>query len=268
MRMGIVLVLVIALSGILLAETVWLVEPMKKQLGNGDVVDIGPIGPGQTVFIEIEPIIKEGENKGLTWDLLNVTKLPSGWKGEKSALYGRPTLQAKITASAEAKDGSYPVTLEAIGGEKLGGPVSIKANVQVKKDVVNVDVQPKSRKVGAGQPAVFYITIQNTGITSDVFEVTATGKLAWDLNKKALIPAGGIKEVRYEVGSEEGGNIAVDLNVKSSSSPLISKTERVNVDVETNLISDYKATNNGLMIFPIMEQPVYSLMGLISNLFN
>jgi hypothetical protein len=37
--------------------------------------------------------------------------------------------------------------------------------------------------------------------------------------------------------------------------------------VQPDLLSDYKAVNNGALFFPIIEAPVYALIGLLSNLW-
>ena len=59
---------------------------------------------------------------------------------------------------------------------------------------------------------------------------------------------------------------AAGANVVSLASSNIADQENVTISIESNLFGDYKATNNGVVIFPIFELSAYAIAGLISNL--
>jgi len=73
--------------------------------------------------------------------------------------------------------------------------------------------------------------------------------------------------VIYEISENEEARYVPNIKVVSSSSDLITYEQKVIFVVQSNLLSDFKATNHGIFIFPIFEAPAYALAGLISNLW-
>ena len=101
-----------------------LVSPAISNLENGDVIDLGTIGPGQTVYIQIDPTVTEGGIHGIggRYDEAIAENLPRGWRFERSKLYQDP-LQVTITADPDAPEGNYTAIVTVIdenNGELLG----------------------------------------------------------------------------------------------------------------------------------------------------
>ncbi|MFH1447570.1 MAG: hypothetical protein ABIG39_01795 [Candidatus Micrarchaeota archaeon] len=245
-------------------------EPLATVVSDGDVVDLGTVGPGQTAEIIAEAIIKEGgiQGKGGILDQLTFVSAPDGWEVVPSELYGSP-MKAIVKVAKDAEDGEYILSMKAVDeppGEGLGD-VSFKVKVRVSKDVLSVDVWPDRIVTGAGQPAGYYVKISNNGVASDVFEVSSEGMPLWDYKKIVFVPKKSSKIIRYEVAGEEEQTYDITLKVSAPfSSELLRAEKDVVIEINTNVVSDLQATGHGLLLFPIVEQPIYSIMGLISNL--
>jgi hypothetical protein len=69
------------------------------------------------------------------------------------------------------------------------------------------------------------------------------------------------------VGAEEETYRAT-INVQSLASSRIADEKNVTLFIQSDLLGDYKATNNGVLVFPIFEAPIYAMAGLLSNFFG
>ena len=263
-----ILALLLALS---ISFPINLQSPYQRNVENGDLVDLGTIGPGQTVSILIDREVTTGgiHGEGGFYDLAVAEELPRGWTGKESKLYQDP-LQVTITADPDTPEGVYTMRVKVIdegNGEELGN-VSFIARVRITWDVMDFDVSPGYKSVGPGQPARFGLTITNKGSTSDAFSVSATGPKRWEFTKHVFVPAQSSKTVYYEIVGEEEETYRANLKVVSLASGNIAEEKNVTLAIKSDLIGDYKATNNGVLVFPIFEAPIYALAGLLSNLFG
>ncbi len=257
-------------AGFAYASTLSVLRPVYVAASDGDELNLGAVGPGQTVSIEADALVTTGGKFGLggRWDRLDIVRVPEGWSADNSLLYEQP-LKARIKVARDAPDGEYEVLARAVdleGGENLG-EVNLRLKVNVTRDVFAMKVAPAKRETGATQPASYSVTVENNGVASDAFEISASGLPAWNFKKTVFVPYGQSRTVPYEVASGEEGEYDVKIMVKSVSSDLLSGEQKVRLSVSTSLWSDYKATGNGLLLFPIFEQAAYSVMGLLANLF-
>ncbi|MFH1521049.1 MAG: hypothetical protein ABID61_05375 [Candidatus Micrarchaeota archaeon] len=245
-----------------------IVSPGAHTIQDGDIIDLGTIGPGQTVSILIDPKVSVGGIHGIggLYDMAVAEDLPRGWESTESKLYQNP-LQVTITADPDTPEGDYVakiVVIDENNGEQLGN-ITFYVKVKITWDIIDFEVTPSYLTVGPGQPARYQITLTNKGSTSDVFEISATGSKRWEFKKAIFVPAQTTKTIPYEiVGNEEETN-QFTLNVVSLASSNIADQENVTMFVRSNLFGDYKATNNGVIVFPIFESLTYSLAGFLSN---
>lgn len=251
-----------------LSFSITLVSPVTAGVDEEDVIDLGTIGPGQTVSILVDPIVTTGGVHGIggTYDQAVAEDLPPGWKSTDSKLYQNP-LQVTITADPDAPEGDYTAKIKVIdefNGEELGN-VTFTVKIRVTWDVMDFDVSPGHRTVGPGQPAKFSITILNKASTSDVFEVSAEGPKKWEFRKQVFVSPKSTKTITYEIVGTEEEDYEATIKVVSLASSNIADEKNVTLSVQSNLFGDYSATNNGAVIFPIFELPIYALAGLISN---
>ncbi|MCX8194739.1 MAG: hypothetical protein N3G22_01365, partial [Candidatus Micrarchaeota archaeon] len=152
------------------------------------------------------------------------------------------------------------------GEQGLGGNVTFKVKVKVTTDVMDMGVEPSFLSVGAGQPARYTITVVNKGIGADTFTVGSRGVRNWLFQRSLYIPAGTSKSISYEVVGEEESEYSLKLWARSSSSEQIYAEREVSLRVRTDLFSDYRAVNHGVLLFPITQAPLYFVVGLLSNL--
>jgi hypothetical protein len=269
MRASLILALAV-LSLTVAAADLNVIKPVNMVVQDGGRVVLGTVGPGQTVFVEANAMVETGGKFGLggRWDRLQIVEVPGGWSSEDSMLYEQP-LKARVKVSSNAPDGEYEVLARAVDLENKEelGEVNLRLVVNVSMDVFRMSVSPGSKETGASQPASYLVTIYNDGIASDAFEISAGGLPAWDFRKTVFVPYGSSKAVLYDLVSGEEGEYDVAVRVRSVSSDLIGGEEDVHLGVSTSLTSDYKATNKGLLLFPLFEQAAYSVMGLLANLF-
>lgn len=247
-----------------------MLEPLTQAINNGDRIFLGKMGPGQTMPITIHQEIYSGGMHGIggTYDLATVDYVPDGWTFRNSMLYGRP-LQVTITSARDAPEGKYsiPITVRDERDEEQLGNVSFIAEIEISNDVMDMGVTPTYRKVGLGQPAVFEVTINNKGTAGDLFMVSSVGVPKWSFTKTIYVAGGSRKTILYEVAGFEEEEYQAKILVQSANAPAIRKESDISVRAVPDVLSDYKATINGALIFPIFEAPVYALVGIISNLW-
>ncbi|MCK4319055.1 hypothetical protein KAW38_00605 [Candidatus Micrarchaeota archaeon] len=253
-----------------LIHSIQIIEPFLRETSTGDTVFLGMIGPGQTVYISIHPKVYSGGIHGIggNYDLAYFSALPEGWSAKKSHLYGDP-LQIKLTASPEAEAGDYYVNVNVDDegdGEELGN-ITFVARVTIDHNVMETEIYPSKKSVSVGQPARFKITVYNTGSTGDVFRIHSEGVPKWDFQEAVYIPAKGKRDIYYEVVAFEEESYSFSVIVESTSSPLIREEMSAEVSFYPSIFSDMKAVNNGALVFPIIEAPIYSILGLLSNLW-
>lgn len=251
-------------------DSLSLIEP-GANIVRGQTVDYGTVGPGQTFTVQMEPNVRNATDNSYLgrWDTAYATSLPDGWTSKPSKIYDTP-LVIEVTVAKDAPEGDYTVPFlvgDEGGLEHLGDNISFSAIVHVKHDVMTMSVDPLSMETGAGQPARFSITLSNTGSAKDVYTVNASGVKGWEFEKKVYLLPGTSKTITFEVVGNEETYYNLIFMAQSDSSPLIHKEKPVQLNVHTNLISDYKATSNGVLLFPIMQIPVYSIAGMLGLLF-
>lgn len=268
MRILALLAAFMALSSLSFALGV--LSPVSAQIEPGLEIQVGNVGPGQTFAIVADPKVSTGGKYGIggAYDRMVVSSLPFGWSSTPSKLYANP-LQTDITVPKDAADGEYESQLtlwDEAGSEGLGGNITFTAKVLVSRDVMDMKVEPASLDVGAGQPARYAITILNKGIANDIFTVGSVGVRNWEFQRSVYIPSGTSKSLTYEVVGNDESDYSVKIWARSASSDQIYAEAPVQLHVYTDLFSDYRATNRGVLLFPLTEAPIYFVVGLLSNL--
>jgi uncharacterized membrane protein len=272
--LGVLLLLIVAAN----ATYLNIREPVEAtgMMENSTPLNIGTAGPGQTIYLVADRATIDASGEKINymgWDKLMIENLPAGWSAEDSPWYETP-MKAKIKIAPNATDGEYNFTAKAVdeGNYDALGNLSITVQVTASKNVFTVDVSPTEVEAGVGQPAIYYIDIDNAGAASDTFSITSIGVPAWRFRKDVLVPHAikvlqpARKTVPYEVVSNEQSEMDIYLNVTSLSSSQISRELKVRLKATPSLISDYKATDHGLLVFPLIESPIYSLIAFLSKL--
>lgn len=247
-----------------------ILSPVSAQVEQGSEITIGDVGPGQTFAVVAEPKVATGGrfNLGGAYDRMLAASLPYGWSSTPSKIYANP-LQVDITVPKDASDGEYYAGLtlwDESGEQGLGENVTFSAKVKVTREVMDMKVEPSYLSVGAGQPARYTITIVNKGIAPDTFTAGSRGVRNWVFQRSVYIPSGTSKTLNYEVVGEDESDYSLTLWARSSSSDRIYSERDATLRVNTDLFSDYRAANHGVLLFPVTEAPIYFVVGLLSNL--
>lgn len=263
--------LVISLLLFGLISAIHVLEPVDEEVDEADSIYIGKIGPGQTISVLIEEEVETGGKFGIggIYDSAYFDKVPDGWHGKKSDLHAHP-LHVALTADSEAEEGSYlaRITVEDEENRDGLGTVSFWVKVDITHDVMDANVEPTMIRAGPGQPARFELTITNKGSTGDAFDISSIGAKRWEFQRSVFVPAKSSKKIYYEIVADEEEVYRAQISIKSKASPTIIHEEKnITVDIRSDIFGDMKATNNGVILFPIFESLIYSFFGLISNIF-
>jgi hypothetical protein len=105
----------------------------------------------------------------------------------------------------------------------------------------------------------------NKGVANDIFTIGSTGVRNWEFRRSVYIPSQTVKTLNYEVVGDEEADYDVKIWARSSSSDIIRDEVPVSLSVNTDLLSDFKAINKGVLLFPSTEAPLYFIVGLLSN---
>ncbi len=260
---------VLAAAPLHAVSTLTLIQPATT-VSSGGVIDYGTVGPGQSFSVKITPSVHDANGKYLgRWDYVNVTNLPDGWTSRPSGLYGDP-LEVGVSADPLAAEGDYTftiVTVDESGADNIGGNITFDVVVHVSKNVLGATIAPLHQEVGAGQPARYSFTLTNLGTAPDTFRIGATGVKGWSYEMSEYLAPGATKTFNYEVVGTDEAYYPLTLYVQSQSSPQIKYEQPVTLQVRTNLVADYKATSQGVLLYPPIMLPVNSLAGLLGMFF-
>ncbi len=245
--------------------------PVNGTLHQGGSIYLGKLGPGESFYILASASTPNatGSYINIGWDTLQALNLPSGWSAQPSPLYENP-MKLKITASPYAQNGIYNLTIRAVNVQNYSrlGNLTVHAYVNVTQNVFSLDVSPTSISTGVDQPSDLHITINNTGISGDPFLVNAYGLPAWNVSREAVSGPSSVSTLDYPVYVDEPGQYVFNLTVTSATSPLITQSHRITLDVQASVLNDYYATGHGVVLSPIIVEPAYGLMLLLSDAYN
>ena len=248
--------------------------PTVANVGDGETVYLGEIGPGQTIDIVVNgaPAIGGRGNIGGRWQNLLVLEVPAGWTGFGSADLKKEmavSMPAAVKASPTARDGTYRIKLQLVEDttkQQELGSVIFYATIVINRKVMATSVTPPSIETGLGQPARYTVVIENHGSASDTFEISSKGMPDWDFTKKMHVPPGGRVVSTYEFISNEEKEYSPTIIVKSLSSDEMLDEHALRMVAKSNVISDIRATKNGVLLFPTILEPLYSLLGIIGHI--
>jgi hypothetical protein len=253
------------------ASYVSVTEPFNATLHNGGSMMLGKVGPGQTFYITISSTTTNSTGAVFDrgWNKLVAMNVPQGWIVENSSL-NEPELSVKITPGPNAANGTYMFTMTAINtGNYSGlGTLMFSAVINVTPDVFKLGVSPTDVNTGPGQPATIYVTINNTGVSDSPFVINLQGLPAWNITKSVIALHNTTEVFAYPVYENEPGIYHALLNVTTGSSPLVYKRSNITLSIQASLLNDYKAIGQGAVTFPIIYQPVYDIMYLVSKVLG
>ncbi len=271
MRMAAVVLLLFASLFAVQAGAMYLAiqGPVNGTLNNNGSIYLGKVGPGESFYVLASASTYNANNSyvNIGWDKFEAVGLPNGWSAQSSPLYENP-MKLKITAAPYAQDGVYKLVLRAVnvGNYSKLGNITINAYVNITPDVFNLNVSPSVINTGVNKPSNLYIRINNTGISDDPFVINAYGLPAWNVSDEVITLHSTSTVFVYPVFVKEPGSYTFNLTVGSATSPLITKSYAITLNAQSSLANDYYALGQGVIISPVIIEPAYSVMVLISYL--
>ncbi|MCL5239035.1 MAG: hypothetical protein M1286_00995 [Candidatus Marsarchaeota archaeon] len=264
--------LVLSAAMISVGATYLTVEgPVSALLYNNGTLNLGKIGPGESFYVLASATTANasGAIVNIGWDRLEAVSLPSGWSAQASPLYENP-MKMKVTVAPTAANGTYNMTLRAVnvGNYSKLGNLTFTAYINVTPDVLSTSVTPLNISAGVGQPVNLQVVINNTGASDDPFLVNATGLPAWDSPIEVIASHSSSNTYLYPVFVDEPGIYHFNLTINSTTSPLIHKSYPVTLTAQSSLINDFMATGQGVVLSPIIYEPAYAAMLLLSDIYN
>jgi len=252
------------------AAYVNIVQPFNSTVVTpNSTVYIGKDGPGQTFYVTISAATtnSSGAVNNLGWNKFVVTGLPVGWIAQNSSLYN-PTLSVKITPSPNAANGTYKFNLTAVnvGNYSRLGAMKFTAIINITPNVFKLGVTPSTIYESTGTPTNIYVSINNTGVSDSLFVITLAGIPGYNITQSVIALHHTTEQFAYPITLSQPGSYMVNINVRSTSSPLIYSETNVTIITKASLLSDYAAIGSGILAFPIIYEPVYAVMYLISLL--
>ncbi len=256
----------IAASGSAGASYVHITSPFNLTAYGNRTVYLGNVGPGQTFYVTIssQTTNSTGFLFNYGWNHLVVTDLPDGWIAQNSSLNNQE-LSSKISVSPVAPDGNYSFDLTAVnlGNYSKLGSLRFRASVNVTPNVFRLNVTPTTLHASSGEPAVIYVTINNTGVSDSPFIIGMAGLPAWNSTSTVIALHDTVGRFQYPIYEDEPGVYHVTLFINSSASSRISKESNLTFVVGASLGNDYAALGQGSPLFPIVYAPAYAVMYVI-----
>ncbi len=274
------LIFLVSLTHYSNASAVKILEPIQQVISNGNAnaVNLGMVGPGQKVDIEVsnDTFVKTviGSNYSIAgdynWDIVKVNEstLSSGWVGQNSGLYENP-LKAYVIIGPNASDGNYEFSFQAVNNYGDVAPQTIFATATVSRNVFSLSIVNDPVKVYLGSSADYQVKLTNSGNADDVFTLTASGITGVQpFSTQVFVAKQSSVLVPVSMFPKEPGTYPIDFYAQSLSSSSINSTATTTLFAGSDLLTDAKASARGFLLFPWSESYVYSIWAAIGSLLK
>jgi hypothetical protein len=270
LRYALPLLAVVALIGLAGATYVSVQGPVNANLTNNGFVYLGKVGPGESFYILASATTTNasGAVVNIGWDRLEAVNLPGGWSMQASPLYENP-MKLKVSVPYNIS-GTYNLTIRAVnvGNYSRLGNLTFTSQVDVTNNVFNVSVSPRNISAGVGQPVDINVKIVNTGIADEPFNISAQGLPAWNFSDDVIALHSRTSSFVYPVYVNEPGIYPFNLTITSATGHLVQDEYPISFSVVASLYNDYSAIGNGVVLSPVIFEPVYAIDYLLSYLMG
>jgi hypothetical protein len=270
LRYALPLFAALALIGLAGATYVSVQGPVNANLTNNGFVYLGKVGPGESFYVLASATTTNasGSVVNIGWDRLEAINLPSGWSMQASPLYENP-MKLKVSVPYNIS-GTYNLTIRAVnvGNYSRLGNLTFTAQVDVTNNVFNVSVSPRNISAGVGQPVDINVKIVNTGIADEPFNISAQGLPAWNFSDDVIALHSRTSSFVYPVYVNEPGIYPFNLTITSATGHLVQNEYPISFSVVASLYNDYSAIGNGVVLSPVIFEPVYAIDYLLSYLMG
>jgi hypothetical protein len=245
--------------------------PVSRLIYDNGNIDLGKVGPGESFYILASATTsnQSGAMVNIGWDTLKAMDLPNGWATQASPLYENP-MKMKVTVAPFATPGNYKMIIRAVnvGNYSKLGNLTFSAYINVSTDVFISSVTPQIVDAGLGEPINLKVVINNTGASDDPFMINAYGLPAWNSPVEVIASHSTNNTYAYPVFVNEPGIYNLTVTINSTTSPLIHQTYPVILLAKASVLNDYRATGQGVVLSPIIYEPSYAFMLLLSDIYR
>ncbi len=270
LRYALPLFAVLALTCLAGATYVSVQGPVNANLTNNGFVYLGKVGPGESFYVLASATTTNasGSVVNIGWDRLEAVNLPSGWSMQASPLYENP-MKLKISVPYNIS-GTYNLSIRAVnvGNYSRLGNLTFTAQVDVTNNVFNVSVSPRNISAGVGQPVDINVKVVNTGIADEPFNISAQGLPAWNFSDDVIALHSRTSSFVYPVYVNEPGVYPFNLTITSATGHLVQDEYPISFSVVASLYNDYSAIGSGVVLSPVIFEPVYAVDYLLSYLMK
>lgn len=245
--------------------------PVSTLLYNNGSIYLGKVAPGESFYVLASPTTanQSGLIVNIGWDTLITTGMPPGWTSQASLLYENP-MKMKVTVAPNASTGTYKLTVRAVNIQNYSklGNLTFTAYVNVTPNVYRIGASPSTLVAGVGQPVNIKVIINNTSISDDPFLLNAAGLPAWNVPVQVISTHNTTTTYLYPVFVDVPGVYSFNLTVNSTTSQLLHRSFPTTLTSQASLFNDYSATGQGVVLSPIIYEPAYAIMLLISDVYH
>ena len=195
--------------------------------------------------------------------------MSGGWSALSSPLYENP-MKMKVTVASNTPYGRYRIEVKAVNLQNYSriGNLTFFTYVNVTRNIFKINISPSNLSSGPGQPASVYITINNTGISDEPFNIAAAGLPAWNVSDEIISLHSTKNRYTYPIFENEPGIYRMNITVDSATSSLVFDSFPVKFEVKNSLLNDFNAVGNGVGLSPIIFEPSYAVMSGIYYIYS
>lgn len=249
------------------ASSIQIIEPFNQTLYNNGTIFLGNVGPGQPFYITALSATQNASGVTIIrgWNQMYALNLPQGWIASNSSVYSK-TLSVEVTPSPNASTGTYNFTVLAknFGNYSKLGNIEFTVRINVTPNVFGLSIYPKNVSSGPSEPVYINVTISNTGVSDSPFYISTKGLPVFNKTEEVIALHGTTERFSYPVYESEPGVYPANITVGSVASSIVHKEANITLTVSSSIPNDYNALGYGTVAFPVIYEPVYSVMYFIN----
>lgn len=241
-------------------------SPVKATLSLQKTVNIGSVMPGQSFYFVMSSYC--GPECDEEWDTATIEheSLPNGWAVDGGD-WNLPSFQVRIKVPENAEKGNQVLKVKMYDhGETIPSEYGL-VSINVSNTLLSLEAE-SNQPITALENEHIKFYVQNNSLGEANLIVSSSLPSKWWGKQKIKILPKTKKQFMLPVRVMESGNYETELILSSEKTNAIQNIEKINIEAIPTIKSKLVAPSHGFPIYPVSLQPIYSLMGAISFLFD
>ncbi|MCK4884033.1 MAG: hypothetical protein KAS30_04130 [Candidatus Diapherotrites archaeon] len=241
-------------------------SPVQTNLLLQKSTHIGAVMPGQSFQFVMNSYC--GSDCNEEWDTATIDSesLPKGWAIDGSD-WNLPSFQVRVKVPENAEIGKYVLKVKMQDqGETIPSEYGL-ISVNVSNTLLSLDAESNQSTVALENGNIIF-QVQNTSLSEANVIVSSSLLSKWWGKQKITIHPGVKEEFLFPIRITESGTYETDLILISENTNEIQTIKKINITATPTIQSKLTAPSHGFPLYPVSLQPIYSLMGAFSFLFN